>query len=106
MLGAACQVREDAAVSGVLCPGCPVPNASLSPVQSLLSSFSQLYHSCICRIRWLEQEGSAPRSHVTSLRGERSGVNQASVPVRHLFYNEVTQLNVFSDSFSKLFRPS
>uniref|UniRef100_A0A8C3A083 Uncharacterized protein n=2 Tax=Cyclopterus lumpus TaxID=8103 RepID=A0A8C3A083_CYCLU len=38
--------------------------------QSLLSSVSQLCHTCCSRIDWLEQEVSAYRSHVTALRGE------------------------------------
>ncbi|XP_038587042.1 coiled-coil domain-containing protein 171-like [Micropterus salmoides] len=38
--------------------------------QSLLSTFSQLYHTCSSRIDWLEQEVSAHRCHVTALRSE------------------------------------
>ncbi|XP_078020537.1 uncharacterized protein ccdc171 [Epinephelus lanceolatus] len=38
--------------------------------QSLLSTFSQLCHTCSSRIDWLEQEVSAHRSHVTALRSE------------------------------------
>lgn len=55
-------------------------------LQDLLSSFSQLYHSCCSTIDWLEQEVSTHRSHVIALRGELEDVclrdNLASVPVR------------------------
>ncbi|XP_044040414.1 coiled-coil domain-containing protein 171-like [Siniperca chuatsi] len=53
--------------------------------QSLLSTFSQLYHTCSSRIDWLEQEVSAHRSHVTALRSELQDAclrdNLAYVPV-------------------------
>lgn len=55
-------------------------------LQDLLSSFSQLYHSCCSTIDWLEQEVSTHRSHVIALRSELEDVclldNLASVPVR------------------------
>uniref|UniRef100_A0A3Q1EWM4 Uncharacterized protein n=1 Tax=Acanthochromis polyacanthus TaxID=80966 RepID=A0A3Q1EWM4_9TELE len=54
--------------------------------QRLLSSVSQLCHTCSSRIGWLEQEVSAHRSHVTALLSELQDVclrdNQAFVPVR------------------------
>ncbi|CAK6979710.1 coiled-coil domain-containing protein 171-like [Scomber scombrus] len=63
--------------------------------QSLLSSFSQLYHSCSSRIGWLEQEVSAHRSHVTALRGELQDAclrdNLAFVPV------EFPEVSPFAD---------
>ncbi|KAM7366641.1 hypothetical protein PAMP_016062 [Pampus punctatissimus] len=53
--------------------------------QALLSTFSQLYHTCSSRIIWLEQEVSAHRSHVTALRSELQDAclrdNLAYVPV-------------------------
>ncbi|KAL7375433.1 hypothetical protein ABVT39_017153 [Epinephelus coioides] len=52
--------------------------------QSLLSTFSQLCHTCSSRIDWLEQEVSAHRSHVTALRSELQDAclrdNQALAP--------------------------
>ncbi|KAM7376891.1 hypothetical protein PAMA_013590 [Pampus argenteus] len=56
--------------------------------QALLSTFSQLYHTCSSRIIWLEQEVSAHRSHVTALRSELQDAclrdNLAYVPVDEL----------------------
>ncbi|KAF3698175.1 Coiled-coil domain-containing protein 171 [Channa argus] len=53
--------------------------------QSLLSTVSQLFHTCSARIDWLEQEVSANRSHVTALRSELQDAclrdNLAFVPV-------------------------
>ncbi|XP_074480289.1 uncharacterized protein ccdc171 [Sebastes fasciatus] len=53
--------------------------------QSLLSSVSQLYHTCSSRIDWLEQEVSAHRGHVIALRSELQDAclrdNLAYVPV-------------------------
>lgn len=45
-----------------------------SPLQDLLSTFSQLYQTCSSRIDWLEQEVSAHRGHVTALRSELQDV--------------------------------
>ncbi|XP_054863442.1 coiled-coil domain-containing protein 171-like isoform X1 [Amphiprion ocellaris] len=59
--------------------------AEVAACQSLLSSISQLCHTCSSRIGWLEQEVSAHRSHVTALLSELQDVclrdNQAFVPV-------------------------
>ncbi|XP_068612228.1 coiled-coil domain-containing protein 171 [Brachionichthys hirsutus] len=50
--------------------GAPV----MAACQSLLFTFSQLYQTCCSRIGWLEQEVSALRCHVTTLRNELQDV--------------------------------
>ncbi|XP_068164871.1 coiled-coil domain-containing protein 171 isoform X2 [Antennarius striatus] len=46
----------------------------MAACQSLLFTFSQLYQTCCSRFDWLEQEVSALRCHVTTLRKELQDV--------------------------------